>query len=139
MAAVNVTISGVLCDKYGRTIMPVTLVGEATLTGLGVGGGPIIPPDGEKPPGSPPGTWGGANEPFPTPPISNVPGVPGYRPPGDPPTIWPGPGDPDFPGGPKPPEPVQPPISWKAVWAGPSNGWVVVGIPQFDHPTPSAE
>ena len=46
MAEVNITVSGVLCDKYGRTITPCTLVGQASLTGLSVGGGPIEPPEG---------------------------------------------------------------------------------------------
>lgn len=46
MAAVALTVSGILYDKYGRTARPVTLVGEASLTGLGVGGGPILPPEG---------------------------------------------------------------------------------------------
>ena len=44
MAAVEVTISGVLYDKTARTMRPVVLIGEASLTGLGVGGGPIVPP-----------------------------------------------------------------------------------------------
>jgi hypothetical protein len=107
MAAVPITISGVLCDKYGRTIQPVTIVGEATLTGLGVGGGPIVPP-GQ--PGGPDHIWG-PTDPFPTPPIANVPGAPGYRPPGD--HIW-GPTDPrptppiaNVPG--LPPMPDEPP------------------------------
>lgn len=70
MSAVEVTISGVLYDKINRTTQNVVLIGEATLTGLGVGGGPILPP---LPPGwgggKPPGIWGGGNEGFPTPPI----------------------------------------------------------------------
>lgn len=69
MAAVPITINGVICDLYGRTITgPVKIVGELVRSDVGIGGGPIIPPPGDKPPGSPPG-------------------------------IWPGPGDPDFPGG----------------------------------------
>lgn len=51
MAAVEVTISGVMYDKLSRTMRPVVLIGEANLTGLGVGGGPS--------PGGPPlGIWG---------------------------------------------------------------------------------
>ena len=46
MAAVELTISGVLYDKYARTTRPVVLIGEASLTGLGVGGGPVYPPSG---------------------------------------------------------------------------------------------
>lgn len=76
MAAVDVTISGVLFDKLNRTTQQVVLIGEATLTGLGIGGGPIYPPPGKPPGGLPPG-------------------------------IWPGPGDPDFPGGPRPSHPIS--------------------------------
>lgn len=123
MAAVEVTISGVLFDKQNRTTQQVVLIGEATLTGVGVGGGPVIPPPQQPPDGGgggkPPGIWGGANEPFPTPPIANVPGAPGYTPPD------------------KPPEPIQPPIDWKVIWT-PSEGWVVVGVPNVPHPAPSA-
>lgn len=50
MAAVGVTISGYLADKYGRWVRPVTLVGEASLTDVGIGGGPIIPPGNGGPP-----------------------------------------------------------------------------------------
>lgn len=74
MAAVDVTITGVLYDKQNRTTQNVVLIGEASLTGVGVGGGPIIPP------AQPPGIWGGGNEPFPTPPI--------HLPPTNPPIIW---------------------------------------------------
>lgn len=44
MAAVEVTLSGVLYDKLSRTVRPVVFIGEASLTGLEVGGGPIMPP-----------------------------------------------------------------------------------------------
>lgn len=161
MAAVPITISGVLCDKHGRTIQSVTLVGEASLTGVGVGGGPIIPPEGggggEKPPGiwggpidphpdhglpgKPPGTWGGAGEPMPTPPIVIPPTEPGKPPL----VIW-GPGDPrptppiELPGVPPPPtggDRVQL-IEWKTAWT-PNTGWVVVGVPQVPHPAPAAK
>lgn len=53
MAAVEVTISGVLYDKLARTTQQVALIGECFLTNVGIGGGPIIPP--EKPPVIPPG------------------------------------------------------------------------------------
>lgn len=161
MAAVNITINGVICDLYGRTISgPLKIVGEAMYTDLGVGGGPIFPP--VQPPGgggSPPGIWGGGNEPFPTPPIANVPGVPGYRPPVPPGTgIWPNPpegiapipghpivlpGDPSW-GPPSTPGTPGPggQFAWKlhAGW-DPIRGWhtVVVGEPIGDAPvaTPS--
>jgi hypothetical protein len=107
VASVPITITGVLFDKYARTTQLITLMGEANLTGLGVGGGPIMP--------QPPGIWGGGNEPFPTPPIAaplppwgNIPSIPppseGEKPPpeeggwgywGDPVNAWvykPGPG-----------------------------------------------
>lgn len=93
MAAIEITISGVLYDKLARTGRPVVLIGEATLTGLGVGGGPIYPPDGgTQPPVPPLGIWGGAHEPFPTPPI--------YLPPNLTPPVPPDPGV----GKPPPPE-----------------------------------
>lgn len=150
MAEVPITINGVICDLYGRTITgPIKLVGSASITGLGVGGGPIIPPDGGGGGGDkPPGIWGGGNEPFPTPPIANVPGAPGYRPPVG---IWPGPGDPDFPGGGKPPDIGPPPGGgdsgspthpinlppdalgdtgfWHETYAPKAGGWVWVWVP----------
>jgi len=109
MAAVPVTISGVLYDKVGRTVQNVTLIGLASLTDLQVGGGPIIP---EAPPGTPPGDLG----------IWEDPG--GYNP--------------DSPSTPLPPDkpPTTPPIKWKAVWSE-ETGWVIVGTPSGAHPTPS--
>ena len=98
MAAVEVTISGVLFDKLNRTTQNVVLIGEATLTGVGVGGGPIIPPD-KPPPEKPPGIWGGGNEPFPTPPI--------FFPPAVPPALKP----------PQPPAPVAPTTAVPGHWA----------------------
>lgn len=107
MASVEVMISGVLWDKATKSGRAVALIGEASLSGVGVGGGPIIP--GEQPPG----IWDPV---FPSPPIANVPGAPGYNPPG----IWPSPGPlphpehpivipPDqVPPGMKPPVPPQP-------------------------------
>lgn len=119
MAAVEITISGVLYDKLDRTTKPVVLIGEASLTGLGVGDGPIVPP--EQPPGEgkPPGIWG-PTDPRPGNPISGIPGLPGYEPPGNPPEI------------------TNPPVAWKAIWT-PSEGWVAVGVvnPELPHPTPS--
>ena len=101
MAAVEITISGVLYDKLSRTTQQVVLVGDASLTGLGIGGGPMPPGQGG---GSPPGIWG-PTDPRPTPPIALPPGYPGQPPGGggappypahpiyDPPHIW-GPTDP---------------------------------------------
>lgn len=132
MSSVPVMISGVLWDHALKAGRAVTLMGEATIPGLGVGGGPIYPP--EQPPGggSPPGIWGPPG-PWPTPPINFPPGWVGGVPPGggggQPPGIWPNPpegqapipshpialpGDPWWPGNaPKPPEmppPGSPPV-----------------------------
>lgn len=53
MAEVPVNINGVIVDLYGRTIMgPVKIVGSMSRTDVGIGGGPIIPPD--QPPVDPP-------------------------------------------------------------------------------------
>lgn len=151
MAAMDVTISGVLFDKTGRTSQPVVLIGEATLTGLGVGGGPMPPGQGgqppgiwgptdprpgwglPQPPGRPPGIWGGPIDPY-----------PGHPLPGQPPGIWgptdprPGvgpiipPGPPDggqppvdtVPGGDKPPPAGQAGWGYVAEWSdGTPGGW----------------
>lgn len=114
MAAVEITISGMLYDKLARTTQNVVLIGEATLTGLGVGGGPIIPPD--KPPGGggpPPGIWPNPPEgqaPIPSHPIV-LPGDPGWGPPQLPPEVSPPqPGDPTKPvPGNWPVQPITPP------------------------------
>jgi hypothetical protein len=91
MAAVPVTIVGTSTDAEGNTT-PVTIVGAMSITGLGVGGGPIIPP--EQPPVSgPPG--------IPTHPIYAPPGIPTH------PIVLPDPPvmPPDSPSQGKPPPP----------------------------------
>lgn len=106
MAAVEVTISGVLYDKLNRTTQQVVLIGEATLTGLGIGGGPMPPG-----PGGPVHIWG-PTDPRPSPPIANVPGLPPTQnPPGwglhpSHPIMLPG-----MPGWPDPPPTIPPPGS----------------------------
>ena len=118
MAAIEVTISGVLYDKLNRTTQQVVLIGEATYTGLGIGGGPIIPPT--QPPIDP-------NAPRPSHPIM-LPGMPGWGddlkpthpivlppdsvPPDCKPPTPPNPGDPTT--------PVPPPAG--------SSGWPVQNI-----------
>ena len=103
MAAVELTFSGVLYDKLSRTTRPVVLIGEASLTGLGVGGGPILP-------GDPPQIWG------PTDPR------PGWGLPSEPPVIW-GPNDPrPTPQIHIPRPPVDPPIDSDAVKPPPDGG-----------------
>jgi len=101
MAEVPVTLNGVLYDLYGRTTERVVFIGQGSLTGLGVGGGPVYP---SRPPGQPgwgpeppphpehpivmppPGGGGGGGQPgaptFPIwgPPGSNFPDKPGYPP-----------------------------------------------------------
>ena len=66
MASVPVTIQ---CNVYPRDKSvppyPATIVGFASITGLEVGGGPILPPD-EVPPVDPPLIiWGGPIDPYP--------------------------------------------------------------------------
>ena len=138
MAEVLVQIRGTLYDLASKSSRQVLLQGDASLVGLGVGGGPIYPPEGGGP-GEPPGIWGGGNVPMPTPPIANVPGAPGYRPPGiwgggnEPfptPPIWLPPG---YPGAgppsvqpPEPPQPGSPPTPVPPPEG--SGGWPVAPI-----------
>lgn len=79
-----------------------------------------MPPGGGGGGGNPPGFWGGGGVPMPTPPIANVPGVPGTNPPG----FWGGssegfPTHPIAPGGP-PPHPAHPIVP--IVWPEPPEG-----------------
>lgn len=110
-------------------------------------GGPVYP---SHPIYYPPGIWGGGG-------IGNYPdaGFPGPQPGGPvypshpiyyPPVIWDpsrptnpivNPGDPDHPGEGQPGGRV-PKIEWKTAWS-PTTGWVVVGVPSGEHPTPSEE
>lgn len=102
--------------------VPVTIVGVAYLTDVGVGGGPVIPP-----PGTPPGIWGGAPIPWPTPPIYYPPGIwgpndprPGWGLPGTPPGIW---------GGAPIPWPTPPIYYPPGIWGptDPRPGWGLPG------------
>lgn len=126
MAAVELTISGVLYDKLNRTTQNVVLIGEATYTGLGIGGGPVVPPGGGGgqpggpvhiwgPPDMPPGFWGGGMGPGvkPQPPAGAHPEHPIYYPPNVPPALQPP--NPPQPGDPT--TPVPPPAG--------SPGWPV--------------
>lgn len=147
MASVEVTITGMLYDKLNRTTQNVVLIGEASLTGVGIGGGPVIPPGGGGGGGgNPPGIWG-PTDPRPSNPISGIPGLPGYEPPrpSQPPGIWGGgnepfptppivippdrvPPDMQPPGGPPPAgttTPVPPPAG--------SGGWPVqpIAVPPY--------
>lgn len=149
MAAVEVTISGMLYDKINRTTQNVVLIGEATLTGLGVGGGPIIPPE-QKPPGIPGHPahpiWGAPVDPgygVPGRPIDPgahpehpilLPGMPGW--PSDPPPQVPPPGSPPvalpMPG---PVAPIVPPPA--IIVDYPGVGKVLVPLPASAAPTPA--
>lgn len=112
MAAVPVTISGFLCDKYGRTIMPVTLVGEASLTGIGVGGGPMPGGPGGQPP----------SDAHPEHPIYWPPGI--WGPPDMPPGFWGGGMGPGVkPQPPILPDPPEPPADGVGKPPPPDGGW----------------
>src|SRR5262252_7841901 len=89
MAGVGVTIDGVLYDLLNKTTQRVILMGELSLTGLTIGGGPVYPAPTPPPSGGVP--------------IHPIWGPPGFNPPG--PGMPPGIG-----GGPIiPPQPIDPP------------------------------
>lgn len=104
MAEVAVTIRGQLYDLYNRTTQQVVLQGQASLTGLSIGGGPIYP---EGPPTQPPDSGAHPEHPIyypPTvmPPIYYPPGTgPGAPHPEHPIVLPP---DPGWPGGDAHPE-----------------------------------
>lgn len=134
MAAVPVTIVGIQTDELGSR--NVTITGMASLTGVGVGGGPVIPP----------GSLPHPEHPIvipPTPPSDAHPEHPIVIPP----DVWPNPPDPDAPHPehpiviPPPPEigDGTPPLQAKVVWVPPgypSSGWNVIFIPTGEHPAP---
>lgn len=78
MSAVPVTMVGTLTT--GDKVEQATFVGLASLTGLGVGGGPIVPD-------KPPGIWGGPIDPYPGHPLPEPPG-PKPPDPTEPPVKW---------------------------------------------------
>lgn len=109
MAAIPVTIQAQIYPK-DKTVKPypATILGFASITGLEVGGGPIIPPDELPDLPKPPGDliiWGGGNEPFPTPPIV----IP------EPPPV-------DQPATPQPPH-----EGWN--WSAAKSGWYYLYVP----------
>lgn len=110
MAAVPVTFTGLLFDKKNKTQQNVTFIGLASLTGLGVGGGPVEPPPDIQP--EPPlEIWGGPfDPPHPAHPIV-LPPLPEQPP------------DPTTPPGiiPKPHE------GWN--WSAAKQGWYYLHIP----------
>jgi hypothetical protein len=148
MSEVPIQISGVLYDKTARTQQSVVLMGKASIMGLSVGGGPIVPPD----------EAGGA-PPHPEHPIPPYPAHPIVLPPDPPPVEGQPPGTPTFPiwgppgtelppgsgyppvaGHPLPPgtEPPKPIENWeaKAFWT-PATGWGVVIVPVGGQPIPT--
>ena len=120
MAHIPVTINGVAFPKNKKDPpFPVTIVGYAWITGLEVGGGPIIPPD-QVPPVDPPLViWGGPIDPYPDHGLPEPP-MPPDQPPTDPP--------------PKPHE------GWNFNTGGnpdyPNAGWYYVYVPKPGQPGP---
>ena len=119
MAAIPVALSGVVYDVYGRTQGRVVIFGELSLFGVGVGGGPIIPP------GQPPAGGDAHPEhpiyypPHPSHPIYNPGGPPGSAPPG----FWGGGMGPGVkPQPPFPPKPEEPPENPGIVKPPPEDG-----------------
>lgn len=112
MAAVPITYHAFVYPK-NKTVapFPATIVGFAEITGLEVGGGPIIPPD-DLPP-KPPGDW----EIWPNPPE-------GVAPHPEHPIVLP---DPIVPPD-QPPSPIPPPHEgWN--WSAVKNGWYYLYVP----------
>ena len=117
MGTVPVTIDGVFMPKTKSATdvpQPGVFVGQLSITGLGVGGGPIPPPGTPTFP-----IWG--------PPGVDFPGTPGYPPvAGHPLPIPPPPG-----------ETIDPGWEVKVAWT-PTTGWIVVLVPTDALvPTPS--
>jgi hypothetical protein len=145
MSAVEVTISGMLYDKLSRSSRPVTIIGEAILTGLEIGGGPTSPGQGGGPvdpgygrpgwspvdPGYGRPDWGGEH-PGNRPPGTEHPGnrPPGTEHPGGGPIIPPIPSEPPSDGESKPP-PEQ--GGW-GYWADEVNSWVYKPAPDEAQP-----
>lgn len=146
MAAVPVVLQVMVYPK-DKSVKPypATLAGFATIAGLEVGGGPVVPPGSELPPEVPPEVW---------PPIDLH---PDHTLPGD----LPHPEHPIAPGGPPPrpthpivlppipPEiPPDPPVSTQPIkpnawnWndgtnpAYPNTGWFYVHVPGAGQPGP---
>lgn len=132
MAGLPVEIRGTLYDLQSKSSRQVYLVGEATRSDVGIGGGPIYPPD--KPPGGNGDHIWGPTDPRPTPPIWIPPAVPPSLQPPNPPN----PGDPVTPVPPPegspgwPVQPIQPPPY--IVVSYPGLGPVVVPQPLTAQP-----
>ena len=157
MAAIPVTLVGSI-SVAGQDPVTCTILADMTYTGLGVGGGPIVPP-GQPPsggvpihpiwgppgfnppgPGMPPGIWGGPVIPppgggggAPGVPIHPIWGPPGFNPPGPgmPPGIWGGPvgGGPDVPPAPEAPPDAPGAMSPQTDMPGSGTQWYLCWIP----------
>jgi hypothetical protein len=92
--------------------------------------GPGFPTHPIAPGGPPPGIWGGGNMPYPDQGLPGQGGTPHPEHP-IPPTIWIGP---ILPPGAEEPDPEE--IEWHSAWSA-ETGWVTVGIPTGEVPTPS--
>src|SRR5215471_14875582 len=122
MAGVQITIVGTITD--GENTKQCTIQGMASLSGLEIGGGPIIPP------GQPPTIWpspGVPTHPIVLPPVPpETPGIPSF------PIYYP----PEVGGGPivppePPTEPGKPVVGWEAkVFWTEATGWGVVIVPK---------
>jgi hypothetical protein len=124
MGTVPVTIDGVFLPKTKTATdvpKPGVFVGQLSITGLGVGGGPVIPPDA---PPVPPGQPGSPTFPIWGPPGIDFPDVPGYPPVAGHP----------LPPIPDPPPDMEKPPLFVPIWH-PDFGWIV--LPAFPIPTPS--
>ena len=120
MGTIPVTIKGKVKQTDSGAEEDVLITGDLWITGLSVGGGPVLPPD-QPPPNTPPGTptfpiWG--------PPGIDLPDIPGYPPVAGHP----------LPPVPDPPPDLSKPPAFVPIWT-PDTGWVV--IPAFPHPAPS--
>ena len=111
MSSVPITFHGMMYPK-DKSVKPYafTALGTAEITGLGVGGGPIVPPDeiGDIPKPEPPLTiWGG---PFDPPHVEHPIVLPPTLPPVDPPS-----------------PPVPPHEGWN--WSQAKAGWYYLYVP----------
>jgi hypothetical protein len=130
MAAVNVTLDGMLYDLLNKSSQRVVFIGDASLTGLSVGGGPMPPGPGM------PGIPGHPEFPIWGPPGIELPPGPGYPPvaghplppiPPIPPDITVPPGTVITIPGNQPVQPIVPPPFIKVYYPG--VGWVLVSAP----------
>jgi hypothetical protein len=119
MSHVPVTLNGVIYPKNKKDApFPATFVGYAWISGLEVGGGPIIPP--EVAPPDLPGVWPPTDPPHPDHTL------PGDLPHPEHPIVLPPIDPPVPPEVPNPPEAVKPPPDGGG-WAwGPNVGWIFV-------------